>query len=102
MQNAAAQSGFLMSYLPLVLVVAIFYLLVLRPQSRQAKEHREMTGNLRRGDQVVTNGGIYGRVSKVIDDQSLLLEIADGVKIKVARTSVENLVGKGEPAADSK
>ena len=74
--------------------ILIFWLLVLRPQSKRAKEHRELIGGLSKGDEVVTNGGIAGKVTKVADD-FLTLEIADGVEIKVQKVAVVTALPKG-------
>lgn len=70
-------------FVPLILIFAIMYFLLIRPQQKKAKEHQAMVAGLRRGDQVVTQGGIIGKVSKVKDDGELEVEIAEGVKIRV-------------------
>lgn len=88
---------------PTMLIIGIMYFLMIRPQQRRLREHREMVASIRRGDTVVTSGGIIGKVAKV-DDHELQVEIADGVKIKVVRSTVSEVRGKGEapPAAKAK
>jgi preprotein translocase subunit YajC len=78
------------------LVFAIFYFLVIRPQNKRLKDHREMVSNLRRGDTIVTSGGIVGRIKKVVDDNEALVEIADGVQVKVMKHTVAEVRMKGE------
>jgi len=80
---------------PTILIIGIMYFLMIRPQQKRMKDHREMIAAIRRGDTVVTSGGIIGKVAKV-DEQELQVEIADGVKIKVLRSTVSELRGKGE------
>src|SRR3990170_7562157 len=83
---------------PTVLIIGIMYFLMIRPQQKRLKEHQAMIAAIRRGDTVVTSGGILGKVTKV-DDQELLVEIADGVRVKVVRGTVSEVRGKGEAAA---
>ena len=80
-------SGMLMSLLPFVLIFVIMYFLILRPQQKRVKQHNEMVKNVRRGDTVVTNGGLIGKVTKVIDDDQIEIEIADEVRSVLATTS---------------
>ena len=82
--GAGGDGGMLMSLLPFVLIFVIMYFLILRPQQKRVKTHNEMVKNVRRGDTVVTNGGLIGKVTKVIDDDQIEIEIADGRKIQVA------------------
>jgi preprotein translocase subunit YajC len=82
---------------PTMLIIGIMYFLMIRPQQKRLKEHREMVAGIRRGDTVVTSGGIIGKVTKV-EDQELQVEIADGVRIKVVRSTLSEVRGKGEPA----
>ena len=89
----------LTSFLPLILIFAIMYFLMIRPQQRKMKEHRAMVEALRRGDQVVTQGGIVGKVSKVTEDGMVEVEIADGVKVKVVRHTITQVLNKTEAAA---
>jgi preprotein translocase subunit YajC len=86
---------------PTMLIIGIMYFLMIRPQQKRLKEHQAMIGGIRRGDTVVTGGGILGKVTKV-DDQELQVEIAEGVRIKVLRSTVSEVRVKGEPAASPK
>ena len=89
--------GGLMGLLPLVLMFAIFYFLLIRPQQKKAKQHKEMLGSLKRGDSIITTGGIYGRIVEV-NDNSMNIEVADKVRIKVAKGFVHGLAGSGQEA----
>ncbi|MEE8528269.1 MAG: preprotein translocase subunit YajC [Gammaproteobacteria bacterium] len=82
------------SMLPLVIIFVVFYFLLIRPQTKRQKEHRKMVGALNAGDEVVTGGGVLGRVTNV-GDQFVTVEIADGVQIKVQRHTVGSIVPKG-------
>ena len=88
------------SLMPLVLIIVIMYFLVLRPQQRRAKQHQEMVKSLRRGDSVVTSGGLVGKVTKVVDDDQIEVEIADGVRVRQMRSMVSEVRAKGEPVKD--
>ncbi len=88
---------FVLQLMPLVAIVAIFYFLFIRPQQRRVKQHQEMIKNLRRGDTVVTSGGLIGKISKVVDDNELQVEIAEGVRVRVLRQTVSEVRTKGEP-----
>ena len=88
----------LRSFLPLVLIFAIMYFLLIRPQQKKAKELRAMVDALRRGDQVLTQGGIIGKVTKVNDDGVLEVEIAEGVKVKILKHTIVQVMNKTEPA----
>ena len=88
-----------MSLLPLVLIFVVFYFLLIRPQQKKMKEHRNMVEALRRGDRVITGGGIYGKVSKVINDGEVQVEIADGVRVRVQRHTIATVLSKTDPAA---
>ena len=87
------------SVLPLVLIFAIMYFLLIRPQQKKMKEMKAMVDALRRGDQVLTQGGILGKVHKVGDDGVLEVEIAEGVKVKMPRHTIAQVMNKTEPAA---
>jgi preprotein translocase subunit YajC len=78
----------------------IMYFLILRPQQKRVKTHTEMVKNLRRGDTVITNGGVIGKISKVIDDHEVEVEIADGVKIRQVKQMVTEVRAKGEPVKE--
>ena len=97
----AGTNDVLMSLVPFVLIFIIMWFLIIRPQQKRLKEHREMVAGIRRGDTVVTSGGIIGKVTKV-EDQELQVEIADGVRIKVVRSTLSEVRGKGEPAPAGK
>jgi preprotein translocase subunit YajC len=89
-----------MSLLPFVLIFVIMYFLILRPQQKRVKSHQEMVKNVRRGDTVVTNGGLIGKVTKVIDDDQIEIEIADEVRIRQLRQMLSDVRAKGEPVKD--
>jgi preprotein translocase subunit YajC len=86
-----AQGGGFSAFIPLILMFVIFYFLLIRPQQKKTKEHREMISNLKKGDRIITAGGIYGRITG-IDDTTVTLEIADKVRIKLARHNVGGLL----------
>ena len=90
--------GMLLQMLPFVLIFVIMYFLILRPQQKRVKEHSELVKNLRRGDTVVTSGGLVGKVTKVVDDEQVEIEIADGVRVRQMRSMVSGVRAKGEPA----
>lgn len=87
-----------MAMMPLMIMFVIFYFLLIRPQQKKLKTHQEMLKNIRRGDRVVTNGGLIGTVSKVTSDQELQVEIADGVKVRVVRSMIADVPAKPEAA----
>jgi preprotein translocase subunit YajC len=90
----------LMQLLPFVLIFVIMYFLILRPQQKRAREHQELIKNLRRGDTVITSGGLLGKVTKVVDDEQIEVEIADGVRVRQIRSMVSGVRAKGEPVKD--
>jgi preprotein translocase subunit YajC len=87
----------LMNYLPFVLIFAVFYFLVIRPQQKKLVEQEKMVKALQRGDRVVTTGGIHGKITKLEGDDLLMVEIADGVQIKMDRANVQGLESKPQP-----
>jgi preprotein translocase subunit YajC len=91
--------GAITQFLPLILIFAIMYFLLIRPQQKKAKQHQSMVAALRRGDQVVTQGGIIGKVSKVKEDGEIEIEIAEGVKVRVIKATIAQVISKTEPAA---
>jgi preprotein translocase subunit YajC len=93
-------SGMLVQFAPLILIIVIMYFLILRPQQRKVKLHQEMIKALRRGDTVVTNGGLVGKVTKVVDDNHIEIEISDGVRVRHLRASVSEVRAKGEPVKE--
>ncbi|PJK29621.1 preprotein translocase subunit YajC [Minwuia thermotolerans] len=99
-QAAGGDGGGLMTFLPLILIFVVFYFLLIRPQQKKAKEHRQMVQNVRRGDTVVTGGGIVGKVTKVKDEQTIQLEIAEGVRIDVVKGTLADVRSKTAPAND--
>ena len=88
-------------FVPLLLIFAIMYFLLIRPQQKKVKEHQAMVGAVRRGDQVVTQGGLIGKVTKVKEDNELEVEIADGVKVRVVQSTLADVRSKTEPANDA-
>ena len=91
----------LVSILPFVLIFVIMWFLIIRPQRQQQKKRQEMLNNIRRGDQVVTGGGISGKVTKVIDDTEIEVEIADGLRVRVMRALLAEVRVKGEPVQET-
>jgi preprotein translocase subunit YajC len=98
--GAAPSSDMLVSLLPFVLIFVIMYFLILRPQQKRVKQHQEMVKGVRRGDSVVTSGGLVAKVTKVIDDEKIEIEIADGVRAVQMRAMVSEVRAKGEPVKD--
>lgn len=97
--GGTAPSALAGSFIPLILMIGIMYFLLIRPQQAKAKQHKAMVEALRRGDQVVTQGGIMAKVTKVLEDGLVEVEIAEGVKVKVVKTSISQVISKTEPAA---
>jgi preprotein translocase subunit YajC len=89
----------LLQFLPLVLIFVVFYFLLIRPQQKKAKEHRATLEALRRGDKVVTGGGIIGTVVRTDGADEVSIEIAEGVRVRVVRSTITNMVAKPDPAA---
>jgi preprotein translocase subunit YajC len=87
----------LVSLLPFVLIFVIMYFLILRPQQKRAKQHQDMVKNVRRGDTVVTSGGLIGKITKVVDDDQIEVEVAEGVRVRQMRSMVADVRAKGEP-----
>lgn len=88
------------SFIPLIAIVAIMYFLMIRPQQQQRKAHEAMVAGLRRGDEVVTSGGLMGKVTKVKDDAEVEVQLAEGVKVRVVRSTIARVVNKTEPASE--
>lgn len=95
----AGPGGAFASFVPLILIFAIMYFLLIRPQQKKMKDLKAMIEAVRRGDQVLTGGGIIGKVTKVGEDGVLEVEIADGVKVKVAKHTITQVMSKTEPAS---
>ena len=100
-QAAGGPGGFdIMTLLPLVLIFVVFYFLLIRPQQKKVKEHREMLDKLRRGDKVVTSGGIIGQIMKVVNENELDIEISDGVRVRAMRSMISSVYARTEAADD--
>lgn len=100
-QGAGGGGGdFLLQLLPFILIFVIIYFLIIRPQQKRVKDHQEMVASVRRGDTVVTGGGLVGKVSKLIDDREVQVEIADGVRVRVVRAMISDVRARGEPVGD--
>jgi preprotein translocase subunit YajC len=84
-------------FIPLILIFAIMYFLLIRPQQKKLKQHQSMVASLRRGDQVVTAGGLIGKVSKIKDESEVEVELAEGVKVRVVRSTIGQVLNKTEP-----
>jgi preprotein translocase subunit YajC len=97
-QAGGAPVGFdLISLMPLLLIFVVFYFLLIRPQQKKMKAHRDMVSGLKRGDRVLTAGGIIGTVVKVEDDNTLLVDIAKDVRVRVARSTISEVLTKPQP-----
>jgi preprotein translocase subunit YajC len=90
--------GGLVAFLPIVLIFVVFYFLLIRPQQKKMKDHKAMVGAVRRGDKVVTGGGLIGTVSKVVSDTEVQVELAQGVKVRVVKGTLSDVLNRGEPA----
>lgn len=98
--QVAGTSGtgdFIGMVLPLAMIMVVFYFLLIRPQQRKMKDHQAMLGKVARGDTVITTGGLIGRVTKIVDDSEIQVEIADGIKVRLARSGIADVRAKGEP-----
>lgn len=93
-QDAAPQGGGLVGFLPLILIFVVFYFMLIRPQMKRAKEHRKLVADLSKGDEVVTNGGLLGKITG-LGDSFVTVRLADGVEIKLQRHAVANVMPKG-------
>src|SRR4051794_3914747 len=98
--GAGDTNSMLMSLLPFALIFVIMYFLILRPQQKKVKDHAELVKNIRRGDTVVTSGGLVGKVTKVVDDDQIEFEISDGVRVRQMRQMISGVRAKGEPAKE--
>jgi preprotein translocase subunit YajC len=95
-----SQQDFLIQLAPFAIILLIMYFLILRPQQKRAKAHQEMIKALRRGDTVITSGGFVGKVTKVIDDNEVEIELAPETRVRLVRAMVAEVRSKGEPAKD--
>ena len=100
-----------MTFLPIILIFVVFYFLLIRPQQKKVKQHREMVSAIRRGDKIVTAGGLIGTVTKIISDTEAQVELAEGVRVRVVRHTISEVLsrteaaprgnGEGKPANDA-
>lgn len=97
-QAAGGAGGAFASFIPLILIFGIMYFLLIRPQQKKLKDHQAMVANLRRGDQIVTQGGLIGKVTKVKEDNEVEVELAKDVKVRVVKNTVAQVLTKTEPA----
>lgn len=98
--GAGGSSEFVLQLVPFAVILFIMYFMIMRPQQKRAKAHQEMVANVRRGDTVVTAGGIIAKVSRTVDDSEVEIEIAQGVKARVLRAMISDVRSKGEPVKD--
>src|SRR5947209_13260082 len=91
--------GAMVQFLPLILIFVVFYFLLIRPQQRKAKDQKAMLDALRRGDRVVTGGGIIGTVARVENPEEVAVDIADGVRVRVLRSTITSVLAKPDPGA---
>ena len=98
---AGAGSGGFSAFVPLILMFVIFYFLLIRPQQKKSKEHREMLGSLKKGDRIITSGGLHGRITAV-SETTMTIEIADKVRVKIARGNVSQVLQHSSQAQVSK
>ncbi len=98
--GGGASSNLFVQLIPFALILVIMYFLIMRPQQKRAREHADLIKNLRRGDSVITSGGLIGKVTKVVDDAEVELEIAPNVRVRVVRTLITDVRAKGEPVKD--
>jgi preprotein translocase subunit YajC len=99
--NLGGNSDMIMSLLPFAGIFVIMYFLILRPQQKRVKAHQELVKNVRRGDTVITSGGIVAKVTKVVDDEQIEIELADGVRARQMRGMISEVRAKGEPVNDN-
>jgi preprotein translocase subunit YajC len=94
--------GQAMQFLPLVLIMVVFWFLLIRPQQKRAKEHAETVANIRKGDTVVTSSGMVGKVTKVIDDAEIMVEIAENTRVKFVKSMIADVRSKNQPVSSDK
>jgi len=100
--GGSSPTDLLQQFFPIIAIIGIFYFLMIRPQSQKAKALQKQLSELRRGDNVITSGGIIGTVARVVSDDEVLVEIAEGVRARVVRSTITGITGKGEPRTDVK
>ncbi|WP_205481191.1 preprotein translocase subunit YajC [Sphingomonas arenae] len=100
-QAPGGATAFFVQIFPLLLIFIIFYFLLIRPQSRRMKQHREMLGALKKGDEVITGGGLRARVTRIIDDNDVEVEIAQGIKVRAVKSTITQVITpQSKPAND--
>ncbi|MDV7338776.1 preprotein translocase subunit YajC [Terasakiella sp. A23] len=99
-QAAGGAGGGIEAFLPLILIFVVFYFLMIRPQQKRAKEHKVMLSQLRRGDNILTSGGILGKITKVDSDTEVSVEVAKDTVVKVRREMIASVIDKTEPAPE--
>ena len=99
--GAPGGADMLVQFLPFVLIFVIMYFLIIRPQRLKAKRHQEMIANVRRGETIVTSGGLIGKVAKVVDESEIQLDLAENVRVRVARGMIAEVRAKGEPVKEN-
>lgn len=99
-QSLGGAPDILMSVVPFILIFVIMWFLIIRPQRQRMKTHQQMVSNLRRGDTVVTTGGLIGKVAKIVDDSELQMDIAEGTRVRISRAMIQEVRSKGEPVKD--
>jgi len=99
--TAMPSTDMLMSLAPFVLIFAIMYFLIIRPQRQRQKAHQEMIKNVRRGDTIITSGGLIGKVTKVVDDNEIEVQLAETVRVRIVRSAIGEVRAKGEPVNDN-
>ena len=98
--GGASTADLLQQFFPFILIIGIFYFLMIRPQQQKQKALQKQLSELRRGDNVITSGGIIGTISRVVNDDEVLVEIAENVRVRVVRSTITGITGKGEPRTD--
>ncbi|SHO65740.1 protein translocase subunit yajC [Pseudoxanthobacter soli DSM 19599] len=103
-QAAGASPGpvdMVMQFAPFLVIIVIMYFLILRPQRQRQKQHQEMISNVRRGDTIVTSGGLIGKIVKVVDEAEVQVELSEGIRVRVLRSAIQDVRAKGEPVNDN-
>ncbi len=99
--GAPGGADMLVQFLPFVLIFVVMYFLIIRPQRLKAKRHQEMIANVRRGDTIVTSGGLIGKVAKVVDESEIQIDLAENVRVRLARGMIAEVRTKGEPVKEN-
>ena len=100
--GGASTGDMLTQFFPFILIIGIFYVLMIRPQQQKAKALQRQLSELKRGDNVITSGGIIGTIARVVNNDEVLLDIAEGVRVRVVRSTITGVTGKGQPRTDVK